>query len=227
MKKAFCIIFSIAFSINAFAFNAPAFNKPSIDAIAKNIATKTNNLNPKVVKLALQAFHNAKSSGIAVKKPVLTVIDYTKPSTEKRLWVVDLENQKILHSSLVAHGKYSGENHTTSVSNKMGSLQTSVGLFLTEETYFGRDGYSLRLQGLEPGFNELARRRTIVLHGAPYVSNQFAKVAGRIGRSWGCPAVEKPLAQPIINTIKNGTLIFSFYNDSQWLNTSKFLNNQA
>lgn len=209
------IILFFIFSNNALA---------AIDTTAKDISSKTNNLRPKVVQLALQAFYRAKQSGVNIKKPVLTVIDYTLASTQKRLWVVDVEKKRVLYTSLVAHGKYSGENYTTSVSNKTGSLQTSVGLFLTEDTYFGRDGYSLRLEGLEKGFNDKAKARTIVLHGAPYVSEKFAAVAGRIGRSWGCPAVEKPLATPIINTIKNGTLIFSYYNHSKWLKQSKFLN---
>jgi hypothetical protein len=223
MKKIICVMLLLACSTNTFAIN-----KISTDAMARDISIKTSNLlKPKVIKLAIEAFYRAKHSGISVTKPVLTVIDYTLPSTAKRLWVVDLESKEILYTSMVAHGKYSGENYTTNFSNRIGSLQTSVGLFLTENTYFGRDGYSLRLQGLENGFNDQAKRRTIVLHGAPYVSKQFANAAGRIGRSWGCPAVEKPLATPIINTIKNGTLIFSFYNHPQWLNQSKFLNNQV
>jgi len=195
-----------------------------IDIIAKDISSKTKDLHPKVVQLALHAFYRAKQSGINVKKPVLTVIDYTLASTKRRLWVVDVEKREVLHTSLVAHGKHSGENYTTSVSNRSGSLQTSVGLFLTENTYFGRDGYSLKLEGLEKGFNDKAKKRTIVFHGAPYVSDKFASAAGRIGRSWGCPAVEKPLATPIINTIKDGSLIFSYYNHPEWLNKSQFLN---
>ncbi|EKE00744.1 MAG: hypothetical protein ACD_21C00284G0009 [uncultured bacterium] len=208
-----------------FSNGALAAKEPTVDTIAKDISSKTNhNLKPKVIRLAIEAFYRAKQTGVNIKRPILTVIDYTLASTQKRLWVVDLERRQILHTSLVAHGKYSGENYTTSVSNRIGSLQTSVGLFLTEDTYFGRDGYSLHLQGLEEGFNDQAKVRTIVLHGAPYVNEKFAAVAGRIGRSWGCPAVEKPLAKPIINTIKDGTLIFSFYDHPQWLKQSKFLN---
>ena len=128
---------------------------------------------------------------------------------------------------MVAHGRNSGENYTTNFSNRMGSLQTSIGLFLTEDTYFGRDGYTLRLEGLEKGFNDNARDRLIVFHGAPYVDQKFAAAAGRIGRSWGCPAVEKPLAKPIIDTIKGGSLIFSYSNYPVWLSKSKFINNQV
>jgi len=210
-----------------FSNSALATKEISIDVTAKDIAAKTSNLKPKVIKLAIEAFYRAKRAGISIKKPILTVIDYTLASTQKRLWVVDLDSKRVLYTSMCAHGKYSGENYTTSFSNRMGSLQTSIGLFLTEDTYFGRDGYTLRLEGLEKGFNDNARDRLIVFHGAPYVNQKFATVAGRIGRSWGCPAVEKPLAEPIINTIKGGTLIFSFYNHPQWLSKSKFINNEA
>lgn len=192
--------------------------------VAKDIAKKANGLKPKIVKLAIDAFNKAIQNGVGIKKPIITVIDYTMASTKKRLWVLDIDKKKVLYTSMVAHGKNSGENYTTAFSNKAGSLQTSVGVFLTENTYIGHCGYTLRLQGLEKGFNDKAKDRLIVFHGAPYVNNQFAAVSGRIGRSWGCPAVEKHLATPIINTIKNGTLIFSFANFSPWLKQSKFIN---
>ena len=221
MKKIALITLLLVFSNSALAINIFSGAK------AKNIAAKTNDLKPSILKLAIEAFHNAKRSGINTNKQILTVIDYSLPSTKKRLWVLDLNQEKILYSSMVAHGKNSGENHTTNFSNRIGSLQTSLGLFLTEGTYFGRDGYSLYLKGLEKGFNDNAKTRTIVLHGAPYVSKQFVAAAGRVGRSWGCPAVEKPLAEPIINTIKNGTMIFAFYPDKNWLAKSEFINQQA
>ena len=221
MKKIALITLLLVFSNSALAINIFS------DAKAKNIAAKTNDLKPSLLKLAIEAFHNAKRSGINTNKQILTVIDYSLPSTKKRLWVLDLNQEKILYSSMVAHGRNSGENHTTNFSNRIGSLQTSLGLFLTEGTYFGRDGYSLYLKGLEKGFNDNAKTRTIVLHGAPYVSKQFVAAAGRVGRSWGCPAVEKPLAEPIINTIKNGTMIFAFYPDKNWLAKSEFINQQA
>lgn len=199
-------------------------NASKLDIFANKITAKTKNLNPDIVKLAVKAFSSAQESGIHITKPILTIIDYTLPSTYKRLWVIDIARTKILYNSLVAHGKYSGENYTTNFSNRINSLQTSVGLFLTENTYLGRYGYSLRLQGLEKGFNDNAKARTIVFHGASYVNKKFAASIGRIGRSWGCPAVEPKLAKPIINIIKDGTLIFSFSNHPQWLSQSKFIN---
>ena len=219
MKKIIYAAFMLLLATNY----ANASEHSWIDIFANKITVKTKNLNPHIVKLAIKAFSSAQVSGVHITKPILTIIDYTLPSTYKRLWVIDIARKKILYNSLVAHGKYSGENYTTNFSNRINSLQTSVGLFLTENTYLGRYGYSLRLQGLEKGFNDNAKVRAIVFHGAPYVNKKFAATVGRIGRSWGCPAVEPKLATPIINTIKDGTLIFSFSNHPQWLNQSKFI----
>ena len=194
------------------------------EPVAKDIAKKAEGLKPKILKLAIDAFNKAKQSGIGIKKPIITVIDYTMASTQKRLWVLDIDQKKVLYTSMVAHGRNSGDNYTTAFSNKMGSKQTSVGVFLTENTYVGHCGYTLRLEGLEKGFNDKAKDRLIVFHGAPYVNNQFAAAAGRIGRSFGCPAVESHLAAPIINTIKDGTLLFSYAEVSLWLRESKFIN---
>lgn len=223
MKKTIYAVFLILILSNSVL----AAKEVATDAVANDIAAKSNNLKPKVIKLAIEAFYRAKQLGIAIKKPVLTIIDYTLPSTQKRLWVVDLEGKRVLYNSLVAHGRNSGENYTTSFSNRGGSKQSSVGLFLTEDTYFGGNGYSLHLHGLEKGFNDKAKARTIVLHGAPYVNQKFASSVGRLGRSAGCQAVEPSLAKPIINTIKDGTLIFSFYNHQEWLSKSKFINNSV
>src|SRR4029079_10009056 len=121
--------------------------------------------------------------------PTLTLIDYSKPSTEPRLWVFDLASGEILFTELVAHGKNTGENLAQHFSDDMNSRQSSIGLFRTADTYTGNNGYSLRLDGLEPGFNAHARERAIVMHGAPYVNESMAASQGRIGRSWGCPAL--------------------------------------
>lgn len=217
-KKLLLVAIFIVFTNNALGVNL------SIEAQAKSFAAKTANLKPELAKLAIKAFHNAQKLGIHISKPLITVIDYTLPSTVKRLWVLDIDKNKILHTSMVAHGKYSGENYTIKFSNNINSLQTSIGLFLTDTTYFGRDGYSLRIIGLDKGYNDNAEIRSIVMHGAPYVSKEYAAIAGRAGRSWGCPAVEKPLAKPIINSIKEGSLILSYYPDKQYLRNSKYIN---
>jgi len=154
---------------------------------------------------------------------LLTIIDYSLPSTTPRLWVIDRERRRVLFHRLVAHGKGSGENFATRFSNVEGSLQSSLGLFLTEESYVGGNGYSLRLRGLEPGINDRARERTIVLHGAPYARPEFARRHGRLGRSWGCPAVEPEIARELIDLVRDGSLLFVYGPDEDWLRNSTFL----
>ncbi len=130
----------------------------------------------------------------------------------------------MLFQELVAHGKNSGDNLTTRFSNMADSLQTSLGLFSTDDTYLGANGYSLRLEGLEPDVNDRARARAIVMHGAPYVNAETARKLGRLGRSWGCPAVSLESARRLIDTVKGGTPVFAYYPDKAWLAGSRFLN---
>lgn len=181
------------------------------------------NLNPKVLNLAMKSYHCALQSGYKDPRQLITIIDYTLPSIEKRLWVVDLAHQQVLFNTLVAQGKFTGGLFAKYFSDRPESKQSSIGLFLTGEPYVGHDGYSLRLNGLEQGFNDKAAEREIVIHGAWYVSESFAQRMGRIGLSWGCPAVPKDQVTPIINTIKDGTFVFSYFPDSAWLSQSKFL----
>jgi hypothetical protein len=181
-------------------------------------------ISPKVLDLALGAVKCATVRGDIAAPPTLTVIDYSKPSVEPRLWVFDMTRGELLFNELVAHGRNTGENMSVHFSDTMNSRQSSIGLFVTANTYMGSTGYSLRLDGLEPGFNGRARDRAIVMHGAPYVSEQFAAAQGRIGRSWGCPALREAVARDVIDTIRGGGVIFSYYPDSNWLKSSKFLN---
>jgi hypothetical protein len=188
----------------------------------RDLAAQAPELNPDVLSLALQA----KSCADVVMRDragILTVIDYTLPSTEPRLWVFDLERRELLFRELVAHGKNTGEDHATEFSNRRGSKQSSVGLFLTGGTYHGRNGYSLKLHGLEDGINHHALDRTIVLHGAWYVNEEFAARHGRLGRSWGCPAVRSDVAKPLIDVIKGGSYLFVYYPEPEWLEGSSFL----
>jgi hypothetical protein len=148
------------------------------------------------------------------KKNIITIIDYSKPSDKDRFFVIDLENKKLLFKCLVAHGKNSGEFIATSFSNQSGSLKSSLGLFLTAETYVGDNGYSLRLDGLEKGINDSARSRDIVIHGASYVSRKFIEENGRLGRSWGCPALPLEVSKEIINIISEGSCLFVFAADT-------------
>jgi hypothetical protein len=144
----------------------------------------------------------------APKKDILTIIDYSKPSYEKRFYVIDLKNRKLLYNTLVAHGKNSGEIECTHFSNRPRSLQSSPGFYLTAESYSGRQGYSLRLDGLEPGINDLARARAIVIHGAEYVCQRYVDEYGYIGKSWGCPALPLDVNKKIIDLIKGGSCLY-------------------
>lgn len=172
-------------------------------------------LSDQTLTIALRAYARARERG-DVTRPLLSIIDYALPSTEKRLWVLDLERGRVLFHELVAHGKQSGDNEAHAFSNDSGSHQSSLGVFRTGAEYKGGHGVSLRLDGLEAGINDRAAERAIVLHGADYVSEQFAARFGRIGRSLGCPAVRPAIADSLIETIRGGTLLFASYPDSTY-----------
>jgi hypothetical protein len=176
-----------------------------------------------VFEMALKAASCAVKSGAVRQPKTLTVIDYSKPSTANRLWVYNLATRELMFEELVAHGQGSGANYATMFSNEHESHRTSIGLFVTDDTYVGRNGYSLRLEGLDRGFNDQARARAIVMHGAPYVSTAFVKAQGRLGRSHGCPALRDAIARNVIDTVKGGSLVFSYYPDKNWLKSSKYL----
>jgi hypothetical protein len=216
--------YSLADSAQDMQYQAATAN---IDQQTHVLAAKAHNINPTVLKLALEAYYAAKQKGVSVTKPILSVIDYSLPCTAKRFWVFDLASGKVLFNSLVAHGQSSGGIYTTSFSNQAGSLESSMGLYLTENTYIGHRGYTLTIKGLDRGFNDQAESRRIVLHGAWYVSEELARTQGRIGRSWGCPAIEPNLAVPVINTIKNGSLLFAYYPNKNWLSKSAYLHYNA
>jgi len=167
-------------------------------------------LRPEALHAALSAQDLLETRGLLTRK-LLTVIDYGLPSTERRLWVFDLQSGRLLYHELVAHGRNSGEDLAEVFSNQEGSLMTSLGAFVTGETYFGKNGYSLRLRGLDPGLNDHAEARAIVMHGAPYVSDDFASRAGRLGRSHGCPAVRMEIARELIDRVKDGTLLYAWH----------------
>lgn len=179
-------------------------------------------LDHKVFELAARAHARAKARG-EVKGDVVTVIDYSKSSREKRFFVVDLKSKKTLFSELVSHGKNSGYDVPNDFSNVEGSLKSSIGLFVTDVTYEGKHGYSLKLRGLDRGFNDKAEERAIVIHGADYVNLDFAKKHQRLGRSWGCPALAPEVAKKVIDVIKNGTAVFAYYPDKKLLRESPYL----
>ena len=193
--------------------------------LLNNLGHAAPELNPQALKGALSAMQCAVNNGA---KPArhLAVIDYSLPSTARRLWIFDLRQQKLVLRDLVAHGKQSGENFATSFSNSEGSNQSSLGLFSTRESYVGAHGYSLRMDGLEPGINDQARERAIVIHAADYVNPQWSKSQGRIGRSLGCPAVRPQVARQVVDKLKDGQFMFAWYPDKRWLQSSAYLNCQ-
>ena len=178
--------------------------------------------NPAVIELALKATDCATARGLPPSER-LAVIDYSLPSTEPRLWVFDLAHRKLLFHELVAHGRNSGSDLATKFSNRPDSLESSLGLFRTLGAYDGHNGYSLRMEGLDPGFNSNALERALVIHGAAYVNPTLARKEGRIGRSWGCPAVRTAVARPLIDALKDGQYVFSYYPNPQWLSASRNL----
>jgi len=165
---------------------------------------------PEALRAALCAWDALYSRG-EISRPLLTVIDYGLPSLAKRMWVFDLASRRLLFHELVAHGRNSGEDLARLFSNEEGSLKTSLGAFVTGTTYNGRNGYSLRLRGMEPGVNDRAEARAIVVHGAPYVGSDVAHKLGRLGRSHGCPAVRPAIARSLIDEVKDHTLLYAWH----------------
>ena len=207
------------------ASSSTIFSRPSsfdVNSEVQTLGKKAPQLNKRVLKFALAAYHKATRHG-GVKKPVLTVIDYSLPSSKQRMWVFDVNHDRLLYNTYVAHGQNSGMNTPNHFSNIASSKQTSLGTYITRDTYMGSNGYSLNLQGLEKGFNDNAYNRRVVIHGAWYVEPDYIRKAGRAGRSWGCPSIAKTLAKPVINTIKGGSVVFAYYPDRNYLSHSSYL----
>lgn len=223
--KRLVLVIALAF-LFAPALQAGCKSSPS-ESLVKSLLEQAPGLKAKVLKLALEAAACAADRGLVKRRELLTVIDYSIPSTEPRLFVFNLESKKLLFRELVAHGKNSGGNKPDFFSNESGSLATSLGLFVTGGTYNGSNGYSLRLKGLEEGVNDMAFHRAIVMHGAPYVSQYAIKALGRLGRSWGCPAVRREIARKMIDTLRGGTPIFAYYPDQEWLSSSAFFSRRT
>jgi hypothetical protein len=195
----------------------PAVNAVQYSAEPAKALPAVYGLSPRALRMALAAVSCARARGVSGKTDLLTIIDYTLPSTTPRFWVLDLAHGKVLFHELVAHGSGSGDNYATRFSDTADSRQTSLGLFLTSGTYEGGNGYSLKLRGLDPGVNERAEQRKIVIHGAWYVSTAQAQRLGRLGRSWGCPALSPQVAHQVIDRIKDGTFVYSYSADHTWL----------
>lgn len=241
MKKPTILIFAILMSV-FFVFATTKNNAASkvITASAVKPVTTENSenasalfselhlteagLNQAVFNSALQGLHKLDEEGAIPKDDIITIVDFSQPSSQKRLYVLDLENKRILFNTLVAHGRNSGTLWTKSFSNQASSLKSSPGFYVTEDTYVGSNGYSLRLNGLEKNINDNAMNRAIVIHGAPYVDQSAINSLGFLGRSWGCPAVPVSKNKAIINTIKGGTCLFIYSPDKNYTERSVLLN---
>jgi L,D-transpeptidase catalytic domain len=208
------------------AFDARAA-EPQSDGLVRSLVRQAPGLRTDVLQLALRAAQTAAEKGLVKRRDLLTVIDYSLPSTQPRLFVFDLVARKLLFCELVAHGKNSGDNVPSFFSNSSGSLASSIGLFVTADPYIGGNGYSLRLKGLEQGINDMAWSRAIVMHGASYVSEAAIRILGRLGRSWGCPAVRPEVAHRIIDTLRGGSAVFAYYPEKSWLASSAFVRGAA
>jgi len=207
-----------AHAANFFANSAtnPAPGTSSLHHQLKQLAPQAT---PDALRMAAQALSCADPNAER-----LAVIDYSLPSSEPRLWVFDLAQHELLFEELVSHGQGSGDAMAEVFSNTPNSHQTSLGLFRTMNSYYGSNGYSLRLQGLEPAVNDLAYERAIVIHGADYVSEDFITQTGRLGRSHGCPAVRTDVTYPLIDSIKEEQYVFAYSPDPAFLAESTYLN---
>ena len=212
MKKSFLLLIWTFFSVSPFAFAKDLDGKARVENQISQQVRKTYKdaklegvIDFKLFNDAYLAYKKTKKR----KKPLLTIIDYSKPSTDKRFYVVDLNKKQLIYNTYVSHGVNSGKKTATKFSNIVNSRKTSLGTFLTDTTYYGSNGYSLRLDGLTSGLNDKARERYIVVHGAKYANPSFIKKNGYLGRSWGCPALPENLSREIIDTIKGGSVIYA------------------
>jgi hypothetical protein len=201
-------ILAVVLSMGAAPAAPPAAISPEV--LENDLLKSATGLHPEALHRALLAWDELHALGEA-QCPLLTVIDYGLPSTDKRMWVFDLESEHVLFHELVAHGRNSGEDLALTFSNADGSFMSSLGAFVTGSSYDGHNGYSLRLRGTEPDVNDHAEERAIVMHGAPYVDEAIALQQGRLGRSLGCPAVRPAIARELIDTIKDGSVLYAWH----------------
>lgn len=210
-------------AISVAPISADSIYNQHISNLYTDLHLKEAGLSLPVFEKALTGFYNLKQAGqTSSSKQILSIADFDQLSTKKRLYIIDLSKKQLLLNTWVAHGQNSGADEATNFSNINNSFSSSLGFYVTGEIYRGVHGKSLKLDGMDEGFNSNARSRSIVVHGAPYVSNGTIKALGRLGRSQGCPAVAPELADKVINTIEDKTVLF--INKSQNDYHSKYLN---
>ena len=230
--KRLCLLLVVLLNVASTSPDAIRVSDNKAVASSKKAAT-SNNTNPTVYdQLNLSQFGLQRDvfdyalrgwQKMGTAKPVLSIVDLSQPSNRKRLYIVDLQNKKILFNTYVSHGRGSGDLIATTFSNVNSSFQTSLGFYKTLDTYMGKHGLSLQLQGLEKGFNDNVYNRNIVLHGADYVCEDFIRKTGRLGRSQGCPAVPYAESKKIIQAVKGGTCLFVYSPNPDYLKKSAYL----
>jgi len=181
-----------------------------------------NSLSYEAFDLALKGYWELKDS-LQFRESIITVVDFSQPSTKKRFYLINIDTKKVLYQDYIAHGKNTGVLEAKKFSNTINSNQSSLGFFKTAETYYGKNGFSLRLDGLEKGINDLARKRGIVIHAAYYAEESFIQKYGRLGRSFGCPTLPSQNYNEIIDLIKDGTLLFIYSPEECYLQDSTIL----
>ncbi len=195
----------------------------SLKVLYESIGLENYDLDYKVFRHGMIGYYSLKQEGRLSDKNLLSIIDFTKSSCDKRFYTIDLENKQVLFHSLVSHGRNTGEDKAKSFSNDPNSFQSSLGFYVTGEEYVGSKGYSMRLDGTEAGVNDMMRERSVVMHDAEYVSDAWVKKYGRLGRSQGCPALPKEISKQVIDTIKHRTAVFAYYDDDTYIKASNYL----
>ena len=199
-------------------------SRVTADQVYRTIGLDKYGLSAEAFQYAWQGYQHLSAQQKLSSSRYLTICDFSQSSRNKRLYIIDLENNQLVRNTYVAHGKNSGDEYASRFSNTPESLQSSLGFFITSQTYTGKHGLSLRLKGTEPGINDKAYERTIVIHGADYVNAGRVKAGMYMGRSWGCPAVPREESAAIIQTIRNGTCLFIYHPTGTYLKRSKILN---
>lgn len=206
----------------AFSAHAAPRTENRLVRLVDAIRAQAPTISPRAIEVAISAYYRVAERHLT-HKPIVTIVDYSLPSDQKRLAVANVQTGKVLFYTYVAHGKGSGGKFATHFSNRPGTDESSLGVYLTGNTYYGEHGYSLRLHGLDPQFNGSAYRRDIVVHSAWYVSKAFARDHGELGRSWGCFALSARVESAIVKLIRGATVLVGYYPDPQWLHSSLFV----
>lgn len=204
--------------------SAVAIFEDSVQNLYSHIGLDKYKLSYEVFRYAMIGFQDFSNNDYLSNRKLLSIIDFSQASTAKRFYTIDLEKKKLVYHTYVSHGKNTGENIASSFSNVVHSNQSSLGFYITGETYVGSKGYSMKLDGMEVGINDNMRKRAVVMHDADYVSEKWIRKYGRLGRSQGCPALPKEISKKVIDTIKNKTLVFAYAKQEKYLNSSAHLN---